>query len=108
MQTTLKNLTQPVETIEEFCERWHITEFALFGSVLRDDFCSESDIDVLVTFAPDFQRRFNETIQIKQELEVLFGRKVDLLIKAAIARSSNWLRRQNILESAEVIYAKGS
>ncbi|ANV85842.1 DNA polymerase subunit beta (plasmid) [Picosynechococcus sp. PCC 7003] len=108
MQTAPKNLPQPLDVIEQFCERWHITEFALFGSVLRDDFCSDSDIDVLVTFAPDFQRGFNETIQIKQELEVLFGRKVDLLIKTAITRSSNWLRRRNILESAEVIYAKGS
>ena len=108
MQTTLKNLPQPLEAIEQFCERWQIIEFALFGSVLRDDFRSDSDIDVLVTFAPDFQRGFNETIQIKQELEALMGRKVDLLIKGAIARSSIWLRRRNILESAEVIYAKGS
>nr|WP_225901204.1 nucleotidyltransferase domain-containing protein [[Leptolyngbya] sp. PCC 7376] len=83
-----------------------MTEFALFGSVLRDDFRSDSDIDVLVTFEPDFQRSFTDTIQMREELEILFGRKVDFLVKAAIARSDNWLRRQNILESSQVIYAK--
>ena len=106
MNTLPQNLPQSIEQIESFCQRWHITEFALFGSVLRDDFRADSDIDVLVTFSPDFQRGFDDTIQIKQELEALFDRKVDLIIKAAIARSKNWLRRQNILESAEVIYAK--
>ena len=106
MNTWSKNLPQSIEQIEAFCQRWQITEFALFGSVLRDDFRADSDIDVLVTFSPDFQRGFDDTIQMKQELEVLFERKVDFIIKAAIARSKNWLRCQNILESAEVIYAE--
>ena len=103
---TQARLSQSIEDIECFCQQWHITEFALFGSVLRDDFRKDSDIDVLVTFAPDFQRSFTDTIQMREELEVLFGRKVDLIVKSAIARSENWLRRKNILESAEVIYAK--
>ncbi|HEY9657366.1 MAG TPA: nucleotidyltransferase domain-containing protein, partial [Allocoleopsis sp.] len=46
---TLKNIELPLEQIQDFCDRWHITEFALFGSVLRDDFRADSDIDVLVT-----------------------------------------------------------
>jgi hypothetical protein len=101
-----QNFPLSKEEIENFCQRWHITEFALFGSVLRQDFNAESDIDVLVTFDPNFQRGLNETLQIQDELETLLGRNVDLIIKSAIARSANWQRRQNILESAEVIYAR--
>lgn len=94
----------PIERIAELCDRWQITEFALFGSVLRDDFRPDSDIDVLVSFAPTAQRGLTETLKIRDELEALFGRPVDLLVKAAIERSDNWLRRQNILNSAQVIY----
>ena len=98
----------PFDQIQEFCQRWHITEFALFGSVLRDDFRPDSDIDVLVTFDPQFRRDLAETIQMRQELEILFGREVDLIVKTAIAQSENWLRRQQILESAQVVYATKS
>jgi len=94
----------PIDRIAELCDRWQITEFALFGSVLRDDFRPDSDIDVLVSFAPTAQRGLTETLQIRDELEALFGRPVDLLVKAAIERSDNWLRRQNILNSAQIIY----
>lgn len=99
------NIELPFAQIQEFCQRWHITEFALFGSVLRDDFRPDSDIDVRVTFDPQFQRGLSETIQMRQELETLFGREIDLIVKTAIAKSENWLRRQQILESAQVIYA---
>ncbi|MBE7384778.1 MAG: nucleotidyltransferase family protein [Leptolyngbya sp. SIO1E4] len=100
-----KNIDLPVEQLQEFCQRHQITEFALFGSVLRDDFRPDSDIDVLVTFDPNANRGLSETLQMKNELQVIFGRKVDLIVKAAIERSENWLRRKNILESAQVIYA---
>lgn len=95
----------PMEKITEFCDRWQITEFALFGSVLRDDFRDDSDIDVLVTFAPTAQRGLTETLQMRDELQAIFDRDVDLIVKAAIERSENWLRRKNILESAKIIYA---
>lgn len=101
----LKTIELPIEQIQIFCDRWQITEFALFGSVLRDDFRPDSDIDVLVTFAPEAKRGLSETLQMKDELQTLFGRNVDLIVKAAIERSENWLRRKNILESAQVIYA---
>jgi uncharacterized protein len=108
MTATLANVTVPIEQIQAFCQRWHIVEFALFGSVLRDDFRSDSDIDVLVTFDPNFQRGLTETLQMRDEIQNLFGRQVDFIVKAAIERSENWLRRQNILESARVIYATRS
>lgn len=101
----LKHFELPMAEIQSFCHRWRITEFALFGSVLRDDFTQNSDIDVLVTFAPDAKRGLTETMQMQDELQTLFGRKVDLIVKTAIERSQNWLRRKNILTSAQVIYA---
>lgn len=101
----LKTIDLPIEQIKIFCDRWQITEFALFGSVLRDDFRPDSDIDVLVTFAPEAKRGLSETLKMKDELQIIFGRNVDFIVKAAIERSENWLRRKNILESAQVIYA---
>jgi uncharacterized protein len=95
----------PTEKIAEFCDRWQVAEFALFGSVLRDDFRPDSDIDVLLDFSPNAKRGLTETIQMCDELEIIFDRKVDLIVKSAIDRSENWLRRQNILESAQTIYA---
>lgn len=101
----LKTIEIPIEQIQDFCDRWQITEFALFGSVLGDDFRPDSDIDVLVTFAPEAKRGLSETLQMKDELQIIFGRNVDFIVKAAIERSENWLRRKNILESAQIIYA---
>jgi uncharacterized protein len=95
----------PTERIAAFCDRWQVAEFALFGSVLRDDFRPDSDIDVLLDFSPNAKRGLTETIQMCDELEIIFDRKVDLIVKSAINRSDNWLRRQNILESAQTIYA---
>ncbi len=92
------------ETIAEFCQRWDIQEFSLFGSVLRDDFRPDSDIDVLVTFAPTAKRGLLTLARIKHELEDLLGRKVDLVSKRAIETSPNWIRRQEILSTAQVIY----
>jgi len=98
----------PMEEIIDFCHRWQICEFSLFGSVLRDDFHPDSDIDILVDFDPEAKRGLREALQMQDELESLFNRKVDLIPKAAIARSENWLRRNNILESAKTIYATRS
>lgn len=100
----VKNIEFPIEQIKEFCDRWQITEFALFGSILRDAFRPDSDIDVLVTFAPDVKRGLTETLQMKDELQAIFGRKVDFIVRAAIERSENWLRKKNILESAQTVY----
>ena len=100
----VKNIEVPIEQIRDFCDRWQIVEFALFGSVLRDDFRPDSDIDVLIDFAQGAKRGLTETLQMREELEGIFHRKVDLIVKSAIERSENWLRRKNILESAETVY----
>ncbi len=99
-----QNIDLPLADIQSACKRWKIKELALFGSVLQDDFRSDSDIDLLVTFEPDTRRGLTETLQIQDEFQTIFGRKVDLIVKSAIERSDNWLRKKNILESAQNIY----
>jgi uncharacterized protein len=109
MQKIYRRLSTTPERIASFCEKWQITEFALFGSVLRDDFRAygddPSDIDVLYTHTPERKYGF-EIFDMKEELEILFTRKVDFVSKKAIQNSRNWLRRQSIFESAQVIYAE--
>lgn len=92
----------PIDRIAEFSRRWRIVEFSLFGSVLRDDFSSESDVDVLVTFAEDTQVSLWDWGPVLEKLGALFGRKVDLVEKSAI---KNPFRRKSILGGYEVIYA---
>ncbi|MBP0027688.1 nucleotidyltransferase family protein [Roseofilum sp. Guam] len=93
------------EHLTEFCQRWSIIELALFGSILRDDFNANSDVDVLVTFKPDHSWGL-EFIQMREQLATLFHRPVDLITRQSINNSPNMLRRQNILNSAEVIYVQ--
>ena len=67
----VKNIEIPKTQIAEFCDRWQITEFALFGSVLRDDFRPDSDIDVLVTWDPNFHLTFSNLDRMESELEAI-------------------------------------
>ena len=93
-------------TIAEFCRRWKIKELRLFGSALREDFGPESDVDLLVTFAPDAQWSLLDHARMEEELSGHLGRKVDLVSRRAVERSPNWIRRKAILESAELYYAE--
>ena len=88
--------------IAEFCRKWRIAEFALFGSVLRDDFRPDSDVDVLVTFDPDAGWSLFDLVDMQEELTTLFGRHVDLV---EADRIRNPFRRHAILRSKEVIHA---
>ncbi|WP_017324372.1 nucleotidyltransferase family protein [Synechococcus sp. PCC 7336] len=97
----------PREKIHEFCQRWQVQELDLFGSVLREDFRPDSDVDVLVEFQPEARRNLLDLVQMEQELAEMFGREVDLLSKSAIEKSPNWLRRQAILSTAEPVYVAG-
>ena len=95
----------PAEGIAAFCERWQVTEMALFGSVLRDDFGPDSDIDVLVAFREGARHTLFDMVRMEEELKAVFGREVDLAERVGIERSRNYLRRKAILRSAETIYA---
>ena len=92
------------DRIAGFCKRWKIVELALFGSVLRDDFRPGSDVDVLVTFAPDHGWTLLDHVQMQEELGEILGRPVDLVSRRGIERSRNYIRRKAILESAQVVY----
>ena len=91
--------------IVEFCRKWKIREFSLFGSVLRDDFGPESDIDVLVAFTDDARHTLFDLVDMEDELRTIFGRQVDLVSRRGIESSRNAVRRNAILNSAEEIYA---
>lgn len=101
---SIVSITVPDE-IAEFCDRWKIAELALFGSALRQDFGVSSDIDLLATFQEDAQWSLLDHIQMEHELETLFGRHVDLISRRAVQRSPNWIRRGEILSTAQVIFS---
>lgn len=95
----------PRKKLAEFCQRWKISELAFFGSVLRDDFRSRSDIDLLVSFDPDAKISLFDLVHMQNELKEIFGRDVDLVERRAIEKSENYIRRKNILGNTKVIYA---
>lgn len=97
-----------LEQLAEFCQRWQVAELALFGSILRDDFHSDSDIDMLVTFAPDSKISLLDLVNMEYELEEYCHRKVDLLTKKSVIESPNWIRRKSILNASRVIYESRS
>ncbi len=91
--------------IAEFCRKWSVTELALFGSVLREDFGPTSDVDVLVTFDAESHRTLFDLAHMQEELSQLFGREVDLLTRRSVEASRNPIRRAAILSSLEVVHA---
>jgi hypothetical protein len=101
---TYHGLEIPQDKIAEFCRKWKIVEFSLFGSILRQDFGPESDVDVLVKFAENPGWSLYDLVDMEEELKTIFGRKVDLVEKAGLR---NPFRRHSILTTREVIYATG-
>lgn len=90
--------------LRDFCRRWAVTELALFGSVLRKDFRPDSDVDVLVTFAPTAHPTLLDLAHMQRELAALLGREVDLLTRRGVESSRNSIRRESILASAKTVY----
>jgi predicted nucleotidyltransferase len=78
-----------------------------FGSVLRDDFRPDSDVDVLVDFKPGTKLGLFDIVRMQEELKNILGREVDLIDRTAIEQSPNYLRRKAILSSLELVYAEG-
>ena len=94
----------PRAKLADFCKRWNISEFAIFGSALRGDFRPDSDVDVLVSFNPQAHVTLFDMVHMQDELKAIFGREVDLVSRRGVENSRNYLRRKMILESAEVIH----
>ena len=99
------NLTVDRQQLRELCDRWQITQLELFGSILRDDFRPDSDIDLLVTFADTARITFFDLDSIERQLSLLFdNRPVDLVTRRAIEQSHNPIRRAAILGTAQPFY----
>ena len=94
------------EAIQRFCQKWQIIELSLFGSVLRNDFRPDSDIDVLVTFTPDAPWSLLDLVNMEYELADLTGRDIDLIERRVIENSPNPIRKAEILGTAQVIYSQ--
>ena len=92
----------PMDKISDFCRRWHVKEFSLFGSVLGEEFRPDSDIDVLVSFEEKVNWSLYDLVDMKDELKSIFGRDTDIVEKEAIR---NPFRRRSILMNREVLYA---
>ncbi len=92
----------PMDRIADFCRRWKIAEFSFFGSVVRDDFRPDSDIDVLVTFELDAPWSAFELVAMRDELSAIFARDVDLVEESFIR---NPYRRASILRDKRVLHA---
>jgi uncharacterized protein len=93
------------EAIARFCRKWGVREFALFGSILTDEFRPDSDVDVLISFSdpePDLGPWGEQLDTMREELEAMFGRRVDLVQKNLVR---NPFRRHHILTTRRIIYA---
>jgi uncharacterized protein len=90
------------ERLRRFAESHRLSELSIFGSALRDDFAPESDVDILFALAPGETMSIEKYLAMKDELESLFGRAVDLVEKPLL---TNPIRRDSILGSREVVYA---
>jgi predicted nucleotidyltransferase len=95
------------DRIAEFCRRWSIVEMSLFGSALREDFWPESDVDLLASFAPGVSWGLDDLLTMKEELEEIFGRPVDLVERRLVETSENYIRREHILSHLEPLYVAG-
>lgn len=101
----IRNINPDMAAVEGFCRRWHIAEMGLFGSVLRDDFADNSDVDVLITYEEDRTLDRFDRLRAQDELSGILGRKVDWVTREAVAWWSAPGRiRDDIFETAETIY----
>ena len=93
----------PREALAAFCRRHRVTEFAFFGSILRDDFSPDSDVDVMVTFAPDARPALWDVMGMEDELKEIFGREVDLVTRRGVELSRDGHWKRSVLDVAEVV-----
>lgn len=97
----------PRGEIGAFCGRWGIAELSLFGSALREDFRPESDIDLLVRFFSGEEYGLLAFARMREELEAIFERPVDLVTEQAVDRSENRIKRRHIRDTRVVIHEAG-
>ena len=93
--------------LSEWCAHWRVSGLSLFGSVLREDFGPSSDVDLLVTFEPGASWSLVDHVRMEEELAEIIGRTVDLVSRAGLEQSANWIRRQAILDTARPFDVQG-
>jgi len=98
---TAQKIEIPVQEIADLCRRYQVRELAVFGSFLRDDFRPDSDIDLLVEFAPDAEIGFLALARMGRELSSILHRPVDLVPKAGLKAKI----RDQVLSNRKVLYA---
>ena len=103
--TLKKNINVSENDIINFCKKWNVVEFGIFGSALRGDFTMSSDVDILVQFAPNMTPGLIKLGGMVRELEQIFSRKVDILTRKSVESCPNIVRKSSILSSVEVLYA---
>jgi predicted nucleotidyltransferase len=96
----------PLQRIAAFCRRWDIARLEVFGSALRDDFRTDSDVDLVATYAPQAQWSLLDRVRMKLELETMLGRPVDLLNRRALEKARTHARAAAILAQAQPLYAE--
>ncbi|PKQ28091.1 MAG: nucleotidyltransferase [Candidatus Anoxymicrobium japonicum] len=101
------SISVPPQKLAEFARKWKIEEISLFGSVLSDCFTQSSDIDVLVAFKPGSSRSLFDLVRMRDELEEMLGRDVDLIDRKSVESSRNYIRKREVLSSLETIYVTG-
>jgi predicted nucleotidyltransferase len=94
----------PLDEIAEICRTYHVANLSLFGSALRDDFRSDSDLDFLVEFEAGERVSLFDLVHLQRALGELLGRQIDVISRAGLERSANWMRRKSILSNATSIY----
>lgn len=94
----------PYDALADYCRRWKIDKLEVFGSILRDDFGPDSDVDFLVTFDPGARWTLFNMVHAEEELAAIVGRPVDIVERDCIERSKNWMRRRLILTNTQTIY----
>jgi len=102
---TVNNINIPDNKLRSICRKYSIKELSLFGSALRSDFNPDSDIDFLIEFNKNAGISLFDLVDLKEELELLLKREVDILSKKSIEKSRNYIRKKAILENYQVIYA---
>ena len=95
----------PDNQLRLFCQRWKVSELAIFGSALREDYPQDSDVDLLVSFNPEIQWGLFDLVNMENELKTIFGKEIDLVEKNAIENSRNYIRRKGILDGAQIIFS---
>lgn len=102
---TESQISLPYQQIAELCRKYDVEQLDVFGSVLRDEFGPDSDVDFLVVFKNnDYGPWASKLMDLESDLADLLGRRVDLVPRNSVEHSENYLRRKNILQSARTIY----